>query len=66
MADITCAIYSNNDLMDYSMAEDGSDTQPVHVVDVVFYAGKSSSLEICASLDRLKMAVLQHMNSVRG
>lgn len=67
MADILVRSYSNGDLMDgVTITDEGDGAHPPEVVDVVWFEASASSAEICAALDRAKMAMLQHMNSVRG
>lgn len=59
--DKTARVYSNSDLMGEVVISNDPDSQPVDVFDLVFYSGKMSSAEICAALDRLKMAILQSL-----
>ena len=57
--------YSNEDIESITITDEGDGPQPVQFVDVVV-SKFSSSAEVCAALDRVKMAVIQHFSALRS
>lgn len=57
--------YSNVDIEDVEIFVDELSAQAVDVVDVSVNKF-SSSAEVCAALDRIKMAVIQHLSELRS